>query len=174
MSDTIVTFTSRTADEIVESGGSQAWRLKPVHARQASFLVCARNKKSDWSKGPEPHGSGFLVGRISGIVPAPKNPKRWMIQMSDWARIDVPDLWKFGRNPVHYGDIADLGIDPEALDFESVEKQAPAAGIDTPNTDDRGATPPKSSVPEAMRGLAAELGVSVDAIEITIRGSRLG
>jgi hypothetical protein len=172
MSDTIVTFTSRTAEEIVATGGSQAWRLKPVHARKASFLVCARNKNSDWSEGPEPHGSGFLVGHISGVVPAPDRPERWMIQISDWARIDVPDLWEFGRNPVHYGDIADLGIDPDALDFEPVQKQPPCIG--SPSADARGATRPTSFLPEAMRGLAAELGVSIDAIEITIRGSRLG
>lgn len=166
MSDTIVTFTSRTAEEIAATGGSQAWRLKPVHARNASFLVCARNRNSDWSEGPEPHGSGFLVGHISGVVPAPDNPERWMIQISDWARIEMPDLWKFGRNPVHYGDIADLGIDPGALDFEPVEKQPPCIG--SPDTEVRGATRPVS-VPEFRQCLAAALGVSVDAIEITIR-----
>jgi hypothetical protein len=166
MSDTIVTFTSRTVEEIVASGGSQAWRLNTVHAREASFLVCARNKNSDWSEGPESHGSGFLVAHVRGIVPAPKNPKRSMIQISDWARIDVPDLWKFGRNPVHYGNIADLGIDPDALDFQPIEKQTAIGSL---NTDVRGAIRPISML-EAKRGLAATLGVSVDTIEITIRG----
>lgn len=169
--DTIVTFTSRTLDEILASGGSQAWRLSPIAAREASYLVCARNKNSDWSEGPEPHASAFLIGRVSGITAAPENPSRWMVQISEWAPLDIPNLWTFGRNPIHYTTLVDLMIDAAKLPFAPL----PEIEDDRPTRPTRaadavtGASKPLT-IAEAKRGLAATFGVGEDAIEITIRG----
>src|SRR5438045_111013 len=102
MPDTIIVLTRKTLDEIVATGGSQYWRLQPVNAKKMKYLVCARNLKG--SEGQEPHGAGFLIGRISGVV-ATSEKGRYLIQFKEWAKIDRPDLWTFGRNPVHYLDL---------------------------------------------------------------------
>lgn len=167
MSDTIVCFTSRSVEEMLATGGSQAWRLRPAHARQAQYLVCARNRNSDWSEGPEAHLSGFLIGRVTGIVPAPEDSSRYLIQIGEWARIDRPGLWTFGRNPVRYANIAELGIDPESIEFEPLEAVAVPREIRHSRRD---ASFRPLTIMEAKEGLAASLGVDVNAIEITIRG----
>src|SRR6478672_468195 len=118
MADTIVTFTSRSLEEILETGGSQQWVLSRKNARNAKYLVCARNANGDDGSGPGPesHRSGFLLGKISGVAPGTKDkPNRFLIQISEYALIDVPELWTFGRNPVHYADLQDMGIDPDSV-----------------------------------------------------------
>jgi hypothetical protein len=160
--NTIVVFTSKTFEDIVQAGGSQYWRLKKSHAEKMKYLVCTRNAKE--SLGPELHLAAFLIGRVSGIAET-EVAGRYLIQISDYARIEVPELWGFGRNPVHYSDLLELGIDMESLEFEPLEIMNHPPNI-----------PPQSnrirplSIIEAKRGLAAAFGVSVEKIEITIRG----
>jgi hypothetical protein len=166
MPNALVVFTSRSIAELEHTGGSQAWRLRPANAKAATYLVCARNRKSDRNEGTEEHGEGFLVARITGIVPAPEDEaRRFMVTFDEWAPIKVPDLWQFGRNPVHYADLDELSIDESKLRFKqrsTVHRRQPAersSGKGGPLT-----------IEQAKRGLAATFGVSVDAIEITIRG----
>ena len=79
MSNAIVTFTARALEEILATGGSKAWVLDRNHARQQEYLVCTRNAHGERAKGSEPHGSAFLVGRISDIVPSTESDpnRRW-------------------------------------------------------------------------------------------------
>jgi hypothetical protein len=164
MADTIVTFTSRSLEEILETGGSQEWKLSRKNARNATYLVCARNRHGSLGDGPEPHKSGFLVGKISGLAPGAIHPERFLVQISEWAPIEVPDLWDFGRNPVHYADVEDLGIDLESLDWQQMPERS------TPEARPAIVAPVKRlTIEQAKRGLAATFGVAVDAIEITIR-----
>lgn len=163
MPDTIITFTSRPLEEILEDGGSQQWVLSRKSARNATYLVCARNANGDVGDGPgpEPHRAGFLLGKISGLAPGTKGkPDRFLVQISEYALIDVPDLWTFGRNPVHYADLADLGIDPDAVEWQPMPDTAPAR---------RAPARPVGILDAAKQMLAAQLGIGVDAIEITIR-----
>lgn len=169
MADTIVTFTRRPIEEILETGGSQAWRLSPVTAREKTYLVCARNSKSPLGAGPEAHRSGFLIGKISGVVPSREKAKRFVIEIEEWAEIHKPGLWEFGRNPVHYADLSDLGIDPEAIEFQPVPKRRPRPKHQTPDALSNG-TPRGLTISQAKEGLAQTFGVPVDAIEITVRG----
>jgi hypothetical protein len=153
-------------DEILATGGSQAWRLSPITAKEATYLICTKNKRHPESEGPEPHGAGFLIGRISGIVPAPDEPDRFLVQIDQWAPLDMPDLWTFGRNPIHYTDLSDLGIDPDSIDFQPVPARKPQkTEIGSLPNIARGLT-----IAEAKQGLAATFGVPVDAIEIVVRG----
>ncbi|MCO6043095.1 hypothetical protein NG895_04185 [Aeoliella sp. ICT_H6.2] len=160
MADTIVTFTSRSLEEILESGGSQEWVLNRKNARKANYLVCARNANGEAGHGPGPeaHKSGFLLGKISGLGPGDTKPGRYIILISEYAEIDEPDLWVFGRNPVHYTTLEELGIDPDAVDWQ------PVAGKPT--------RPQKVSAnvfDTAKELIAKQLGIGVDAVEITIR-----
>jgi hypothetical protein len=127
-----------------------------------TYLVCTRNSKG--SNGAESHGAGFLIGRISGVVPTPSKPGRFLVQFSEWAPLDCPDLWKFGRNPIHYLNLSDLGVDLGSLEFEAVAENEHRAASEG-NGDDAGPL----TIANAKRGLALALGVSVDNIEITIR-----
>ena len=172
MADTIIVFTSRSIKQILETGGSQAWRLRPANANAATYLVCTRNRKSDRNEGTEEHGAGFLVARISGIEPAPDDATRYMIAFEEWAQIDVPELWQFGRNPIHYANLGELGIDVAAIEFKPRGIQTSAAQRKCVGVVGKSHSKAVStlSIAEAKRGLAVTFGVGVDAVEITIRG----
>ena len=134
--------------------------------------MCCRNTRADFTTpGPEQHGAGFLVARIADILPAPEphDAGRFLIAFGEFAHIDIPNAWKGWRNPVRYTTLEEMGIDPEALEWLAVPAHVP----EEPRTQ-----PPQGqpvgvhalSIAEAKRGLAEAFGVSVDAVEITIRG----
>lgn len=165
----ILVFSGKTVEHMLSDGGSLAWALDQVRARQHEFVVCARNSRATFTRpGPEPHGSAFLVARIGDVVPAPGEENRFLITFSEYARIDVPNAWHGWRNPVRYTTLEDLGINPESLTFEPLR-----AAVTTPT-----AQPAPSSrddvrpltISEAKRRLAKALGVDERAIEITVRG----
>src|SRR5437870_3373686 len=102
---TVAVFEGNPVERILQVGGSASWVLNPYRVRQQEYLVCARSVD-----GKEPKDSGFLVGKISGIIPDPNRPddNRWVIMISEYALIDVPNVWKGWQNPVHYADLESL------------------------------------------------------------------
>lgn len=170
--DTIVVFTARSPDRIVREGGSQSWVLNAARAKNAQWLVCTQNRHNPdhaFSDATEPHGTGFLVGKITAIRQSQEegDDDRWLIAISSFARIDMADLWDHGRNPVRYTSLAALGIDPEKLTWEPMPQAAQEA---QPATRPTPGPSPALSIAEAKLALAATFGVKPDAIEITIRG----
>jgi len=173
----IVVFTAKSVERLLAEGGTSSWSLDRNNARQREFAVCTRNTHADFTQGDgfpeghEPHGSAFLVGRISDVVPSPDYEGRWLIKFGEYAQITLPEVWKGWRNPVRYTSMEELGIDPAALHFKPMpritegqhpnEKQVMLAEKQKSN----GLT-----IPEAKKGLALTLGVSPDAIEIIIKG----
>lgn len=172
MSDgAILVFTGRGFNTIVEEGGSQAWVLDPQRARRCAYIVCTQNRYGgEWGMPESPHGSAFLVGKIDGVVPSEESEDkpRWLVRISEYARIDVPELWDGGRNPVRYTTLQELGIDPVTLTFEVPEPASAGPAAAQSACGGEGARP--LNIAEAKRGLAAYFGVGLDAIEITIRG----
>ena len=173
--DAIVVFTARSPDRIVREGGSQAWVLNPARAKLCKWLVCTQNLHNpdhEFSDATEPHGSAFLVGKISGIREATEGeggPGRWLIGISQYARLERKDVWKGWRNPVRYTNIRELGINPDKLEFETMPTRE--ATIAAPRQPDR----PSSrggmlTISEAKKALAATFGVKPEEVEITIRG----
>ena len=170
--DTVVVFTARSPGRIVKEGGSQAWKLKPARVKSCQWLVCTQNRHHhdhNFSDATEPHGTAFLVGKISGVTERTDfGPSgRWKIEISEYALINKPDVWGHDRNPVRYATLKSLGIDPDDLDFQAM----PLGDIDP--TQPR----PFSSeiaggltINDAKRLLAVTFGVKPEAIEITIRG----
>jgi len=75
--------------------------------------------------------------------------------------------------PVRYMSLAEIGIDPSALDFLPIDHAGPCSENDAaePATGDevRSEVLPLSLV-EAKQGLAAYYRVSLEAVEIIIRG----
>ena len=123
----LVLFTSKLVSTIFNEGGTQAWVLNQAHARRCFYAVLCRHTRGrnapPKDQVPEPHGSAFLVGRISDVKPAksahPNAIKdRWKIVFDEYVEICVPNVWKSWRNPVKYMTFEELGIDIERLDFK--------------------------------------------------------
>jgi hypothetical protein len=174
----VAVFTARSPQRILQEGGSQAWVLDAARVRTLPFIVCIQNQNNpdrDFSNASEPHGSAFLVGRISDVIPSPEDPNcgRWMVQISDYSTVQNPrNVWHW-RNPVRYGALEDFDIDFSKLVFHSVSKFQTDLGPSPqqptrPQADDGGTAP--MSIAVAKRSLAAFYGVLPDAIEIVIRG----
>jgi hypothetical protein len=169
---TIVVFTAKSITRIRREGGSGNWHLKVARARQCEYVVCARNAHASWVEGREPHRTAFLVGRIREIVPVPVTPEnqtakeqnRWRIECSEYALIDVPNLWQRNRNPVKYSTLSELGIDPGKLDWKAMPKSG-----DGKDRTVRNGTAPLRSIMEAKKELALLFNVLPEAIEISIR-----
>jgi len=174
LEDTIVVFTARSPERIIHEGGSQAWVLNPTRARQCTWLVCTQNQHNEnheFSDATEPHGTAFLIGRISSIRKAPEDgadSDRWQVAISDFARINLPDAWDHGRNPVRYTSLSGLGISPETIEFQTMPTGTQPVITNRPPLG--GESSPGLTIAEAKKALAATFGIRPDAIEITIRG----
>ena len=169
--DTIVVFSARSPGRIIKEGGSQAWVLNPARAKLCKWLIATQNRHNpdhDFSDATEPHGAAFLVGKISGIRPSPESEDRWIIEISEAARIDKPDVWQHWRNPVRYVSLSELGIKVDGLEFKPV----PSAQEEQVLRESRAISGPLATltIAEAKKALAATFGVKPDAVEITIRG----
>ncbi|MFE6857474.1 hypothetical protein [Nocardia sp. NPDC057668] len=127
--DTVVVFTAKSPGKIVTEGGSQSWKLSPAHVERCEWLVCTQNAHNDepYADGGEPHGSAFLLARITGVGPStPPDavPGRWKIEFSEYALVSVPAVWPGNHNPVHYTNLAALGIRVEDLEFHRIGAEA--------------------------------------------------
>jgi hypothetical protein len=161
-----IVFTAKSIDRILREGGTSSWRLDRNHARKCAFAVCTRNANADWVEGPEAHHSAFLAGKIKDVVRSSDHGGRYLIQFSEYAKVNIPDAWKGDRNPVRYGSLEEVGIDPSSLKWEPMPApvEPPTHRVVTPN-----AVAPLTMA-EAKKGLALTFGVPPEAIEITIRG----
>jgi hypothetical protein len=166
----IAVFTANSRDEILEIGGSASWVVAEKQARRRQFLVCIRNARAVDFHDHEPHGTAFLVGRISGLKPYGQDKKgmqRWIIEINEYALIDYPEAWGEWRNPVKYTTLEELGIDLTKLKFMPMPTRTkvlpPAPPPDRSKT---GAL----TIAEAKAGLALQFGVPLEAIDILIRG----
>jgi hypothetical protein len=176
MSDTIALFTAKSTERIISEGGTASWRLDRNNARRCTYAVCVRNAHTDWGDGKEQHHKAFLIGKIADVVSTVStrvkdSPKdRFLIEFSEFARIDIPDAWPAGyRNPVRYSTLEELGIDPATLKWETMPEatEAPSAEEDEAPLPARGEA---LTIAQAKQGLALTFGVPTEAVEITIRG----
>jgi hypothetical protein len=178
--EAIVVFTARSPERIIREGGSQAWVLNAARAKQCSWLVCTQNRHNrdhEFSDATESHGSAFLVGKVSGVKETDEESedgrKRYLVTISEFARIDVPDFWGRKRNPVHYllrRELEMKGIKFSTLNFNPMP-MAVTATTQMPETQPAipGSMKPLT-IAEAREGLAATFGVKPESVEITIRG----
>ena len=137
--DAVMVFTYRSLKSILDDGGAQAWVLDPERAQRCTYIVCTRNRHfrdADPVKqngAVEPHGTAFLVGRITNVDDAPDiprgYPRRYIVRFCKYATLAPGTFphakWPGTQNPVRYvPDIARLGIDPDALEWEAVKSRA--------------------------------------------------
>src|SRR3954468_23129914 len=125
MHPAIAVLTRKSAQEIIDKAGSEAWVLNPENAKHYRYLVCCRNGKHPDVNADEPHASAFLVALVDELWPvAKKNARgqqRYRVTFSKYARVLRTRAWKQWRNPVRYTSLEELGIDPDALEFAPVE-----------------------------------------------------
>lgn len=174
--DTIVVFTARSPKRIVREGGSQAWKLNPAHAKQCVWLLCTQNrhhKDGDFSDATQPHGSGFLLGKVLAVRESPEGRYgRWIVEISEFALLNCSELWQKnfkGRQPVRYASLSALGIDPSKQQFHAMPERQHPLSQPLP-TQGEVLAPAMLTIAQARKALAATFGVQPDAIEITIRG----
>jgi hypothetical protein len=184
----VVTFTARGSGRIIQEGGSQSWKLNTERMKDIEFLVCTQNiHNGPWGGMDHPHRSAFLVGRVSGVVPSTDTPGRWLITMSEFARVNIPEVWDKSRFPVRYTTLEDLDIDPTKLEFEPLPPQPDAPTPEDDEAEHEEIPPPGivsetgveaeevrpsgvvRSVADAKRVLSHVLGVPQASIEITVR-----
>lgn len=168
-SKVVVVLTAKCVNRILREGGTCSWRLDRNNARQREFAICTRNANADWVEGSEEHHAAFLVGRIKDVVLSPfatgEYQGRYLIQFSEYALVNVPEVWKGDRNPVKYADsLEEFGINPADLEWQEMPDPEEVEE-ETEETEPTGLT-----IAEAKRGLALTFGVKPEAVEITIRG----
>jgi hypothetical protein len=166
----IAVFTADSRDEILAVGGSAAWVVAEKQARRREFLVCIRNAREVDFHDHEPHGTAFLVGRISGLKPHGidrKGMQRFFIKIDEYVLTDYPEAWGEWRNPVKYTTLEELGIDLKKLKFKPMP--APTKVLTPPPPPERSKTG-ALTIAEAKAGLALQFGVPPEAIEILIKG----
>jgi hypothetical protein len=171
--DTIVVFTARSPGRIIEEGGSQAWILNPARAKLCKWLVCTQNRHNpdhDFSDATEPHGSAFLIGKVSAITHSSEegSEDRWIIEISEFARIAMPDVWNHWRNPVRYASLSEVGISLDQLEFQRMPQAKESPVLQEPEA--KASPPVMLTISEAKKALAATFGVKPEAVEIVIRG----
>jgi hypothetical protein len=114
----LVVFTARSLEWILNEHGSGNWRLDPVRARNCEFLVCTQNcRNASFGAPTVAHRAAFLIGHISGVVPA-REPDRWVVKICDYVAVNLQNIWaKSGhlRYPVRYTTLDELGIDLSSL-----------------------------------------------------------
>lgn len=169
--EVLAVFTSKSVEAILEVGGTQSWKLDRGHAKRCCYAVLCRNAYTDWGDGKEPHGTAFMIGLIADVVPTAENDGRWLVTFDQYARIDLPNVWKGWRNPVRYTTLEELGVKLEDIQFQlmpPIDANAKATHDTFSHLENDNEF--RLTISEAKLGLAKTFGVSPDAIEITIRG----
>lgn len=166
--DTVVIFTAKDLQKAFEQGGAGNWKLNAERVRKCGYIILTANSQHRQSVHPKSkHGHAFLIGKISGLSPEAyddlgnKKDSRWIIQFSEYAEVDIPDVWGGYQNPVKYGFLSDYDIDPDTLDWKPfpLDQVVDQALINVPPL----------TIEQAKLGMAKKLGITPDCIEITIR-----
>lgn len=168
--EVLAVFTAKSVEAILEVGGTQSWKLDRGHAKQCRYAVLCRNAYTTWGDGKEPHGTAFMIGRIADVVRS-VDDGRWLVTFDQYARINLPNIWKGWRNPVRYTTFEELGVSLEDIKFQPmppVDDNSKAEQDASSHHDDGSQN--HLTIAQAKQGLAKTFGVSPEAIEITIRG----
>jgi hypothetical protein len=140
MKNVALTFTARGIDRILREGGSGAWTADPLRvSNSVKYVVCCQNtnpqrKGNDWGKISHKHGQAFLVGKLLEVVLVTKDPdekKRYSFMFSEYAEIEVDNMWGGDRFPVRYLSEDDLPFDIDSLEFKPMPEFEPTEQIFT-------------------------------------------
>ena len=130
MSESILVFTHRSVEFLTKLNASTSWQLNQNRAMLCDYVICVRNANSALAEKDYPHGSAFLVGKISNVVQSlnlPRDEHRYMIEFKEYSEISIPNVWQGWRSPVIYKNNTDIeslyDIDFETLTWKQVPKR---------------------------------------------------
>ena len=152
MENTIITYTRNQLQEIKAKGCDYSWILNKQRAEKCKYLVCCHSEGAR-------RRDAFLVALISRIRQVDNDVKgnaRWAIDISEYASIDIPNVWSGWQNPVHYTSLEELKIDLSAIKFEKLQE---SGKNDTFSL----------TLEQAKQGLAKSFNVKTEQIEILIK-----
>ncbi len=160
MEDVVMVLTGKSLETMFKEGGSGDWVASEDRVRQCRYIVATRHSHSGWAQDEKDHDSAFLIGRNISVFPSYDN--RIIVHFTEYAEINIPNVWPGYRNPVTYTTLTDVGptgIDVSALTWLPFP-------IDDVVEENR-AKP--LTIEEAKQGIAKKLGITKECIEITIR-----
>jgi hypothetical protein len=164
MKDTVMVLTSKSLETMIVEGGTGNWAGREERLKHTKWVVATRNLKSTWTQGEEPHGSAFLIGRITGVkVAPPSEADRFVIQFDRYANLSIPGAWTNNRNPITYTNLSALGIDADNLEW----KDFPNTKVQTL----REPSPleaPANVINQARAMIAQSLSIRPEAVKITV------
>lgn len=159
-SDTIVTYTKNSLQDIIKAGCDRSWVLNQNRAKTCKYLVCCHSQGAK-------RGNAFLVAHISRIrlvdVDEGSKNDRWAIDISQYASVDIPDVWEGWRNPVHYTSSEKLKL--KKIDLSTIDLKKLPEG--EKKSDDN---IPPLTLEQAKQGLAKYFNISTEQIKILING----
>ncbi len=160
----VMVFTSKPLETMFNEGGSGYWSANRARLASCSYIVATKSntlREHFPSNTDIKQGAAFLVGKISNIVNSPE-ANRLTIQFSEYAEINIPNVWTGNRNPVAYSNIEELN-DKHCIDVSKlVWKKFPVDNINlVPDVK-------PLTMSEAKAGLAKSLGIDPSCIEIKI------
>ena len=160
MNDIVLVLTSKSLETIFEEGGTGHWKANPARINHCKYVIVVRNAHSDWVQDDRPHSIAFMIGRGLKAVPS---GDRYVIQVEEYAEIEIPNFWTGQRNPVAY-----LGREhlTDKLDLSQVVFQ-PFPHDKVVANEDLNILP--LTIAEAKKGIAKKLDISPESIEIIIR-----
>lgn len=104
MSSTLIVFTSKQEQEVIEIGGSGWWKLNAAKANEASHVLLVHNAKDKRRLGDnDRHGKAFMLATIRELK-QDEADGRWLIQLDEFADVEGSYAWPGFRNPVNYAD----------------------------------------------------------------------
>ena len=198
--ESIIVFTHENRNQLIDLKGTQSWVLDSKRARNAKYCVCVKNlkhimsiedKEAGYDENVE-HGDAFLVGKISNLIrpigafdqkSEEMLSNRWCIEFSEYCSLNNTPYWNGDRNPVKYVDTYELQVEMGVI-FEDITFNASAPRREedvmryvkyemehnSEYLSNKKSNPLKLTIEEAKKGLSNNFGVSVDNIEINIRG----
>jgi hypothetical protein len=163
--EVVVVFTGKSIETMRREGGSGNWTAHEARLRHCQFIVATRNMHAAWSEPGIAHGTGFLIGRISGVRKSLQEPGRLIIEFSEYADLNIPKLWPGNHNPVTYKTLEELRINPEELDWKPFGTERSLRDLDRNLAV---STSPAEVVAAAKDMIAHALSISPEAVKITI------
>lgn len=146
------------------------------------YVVCFQNRypptDDEYFAGRAEHGSAFVLATIAGLAePTPErmarsdykgeSGRRFLVRFGEYAPINRPNAWQHWRNPVIYGSLGSLSIDPAK---EALRPMPDASSARPANIAASHPTPTVASLRDQLRTAAAlALGVPAGQVEVLIR-----
>ena len=102
----LVTYTRNTYEEIIEHGGDFAWNVDPKKVEEeCEYLVCTSSRQ-------ESRYTAFLIGKIAKAIKYEdgSDVSRYSIMISEYAEVEILNLWPKIRKSFTYKTLEELGI----------------------------------------------------------------